>query len=152
VSNKRRQLAALVYPERNHIFIWVIRLVIKCSPSIHALQIDGRGRGFINQRLGSENWNFLSSKVGHGWPALLVSTKPGFGSFPGQAFFARMYGVHQSYIVSIVYIPIYLLIYRVTRLGEISPIGRLLSFGSLLKISEVVQILVPLFPTVPVTC
>jgi hypothetical protein len=34
---------------------------------------------------------------------------------------------------------------RVTRLGEISPIGRLFSLGSFMKMTEVVQIFMLLF-------
>jgi hypothetical protein len=41
-------------------------------------------------------------------------------------------------------------IFRVTRLGEFSPFGRLFSLASLLKISEVAQILGLLFSTAPV--
>jgi hypothetical protein len=38
----------------------------------------------------------------------------------------------------------------VTRLGEFSPIGRLFSFNSFLKITKVANIFWPLFPTVKV--
>jgi hypothetical protein len=40
---------------------------------------------------------------------------------------------------------------RVTRLGEFSPIGRLFSFASILKITEVAQVLGLLFSKVPVS-